>query len=243
MLGASRSASLRTAQVCRELLVATTNTNPSAPRLIRSTSRTTTRRYYQQVVLPSATAATRTLPLSSRKSATTAVVSTCPSTFRLDAGKQVNQFSSTASSTPSTNSSIPSSIDVQLYQYAICPFCNRVKALLDYAGVPYQTTEVNPLTKAEIKPWKDQHKQVPIATIDGAPVFESDYIIERLLEQPAIQKALEDRWQDNGQTTMTLDRLSKRTHGEAVETLCLQRVGRSVVSQHVSLVERQLPGL
>lgn len=40
---------------------------------------------------------------------------------------------------------------VQLYQYAICPFCNKSKALLDYAKVPYETIEVNPLTKAEIK--------------------------------------------------------------------------------------------
>lgn len=40
---------------------------------------------------------------------------------------------------------------IQLYQYAICPFCNRVKALLDYARIEYSTIEVNPLTKAEIK--------------------------------------------------------------------------------------------
>jgi glutaredoxin len=41
--------------------------------------------------------------------------------------------------------------DLRLYQYAICPFCNRVKSVLGYAGVAYETVEVNPLTKAEIK--------------------------------------------------------------------------------------------
>jgi len=94
-----------------------------------------------------------------------------------------------------------SAVNVQLYQYAICPFCNRVKALLDYTSIPYSTTEVNPLTKAEIKPWKKEHNKVPIATIDDAPVFESDAIIENLLNQPSVQKALEDRLSD----TMTVE--------------------------------------
>ena len=44
-----------------------------------------------------------------------------------------------------------SSPSICLYQYAICPFCNKVKALLDYSGLPYDVVEVNPLTKAEIK--------------------------------------------------------------------------------------------
>jgi microsomal prostaglandin-E synthase 2 len=40
---------------------------------------------------------------------------------------------------------------ILLYQYAICPFCNKTKALLEYAGVDYRAIEVNPLTKSEIK--------------------------------------------------------------------------------------------
>jgi microsomal prostaglandin-E synthase 2 len=40
---------------------------------------------------------------------------------------------------------------VRLYQYAICPFCNKTKAVMDYAQVPYEAVEVNPLTKAELK--------------------------------------------------------------------------------------------
>ena len=40
---------------------------------------------------------------------------------------------------------------VTLYQYRICPFCNKVKALLHYAGMEYKAVEVNPLTKAEIQ--------------------------------------------------------------------------------------------
>jgi hypothetical protein len=40
---------------------------------------------------------------------------------------------------------------VKLYQYQICPFCNKVKAVLGYAGIDHEIVEVNPLTKAELK--------------------------------------------------------------------------------------------
>jgi glutaredoxin len=83
--------------------------------------------------------------------------------------------SSTSSGPPKNNSSIV------LYQYSICPFCHRVRSVLDYAQLPYVVKEVNPLTKAEIRPYRDRHKQVPIAEIDGTPVFGSDQIIQHLL--------------------------------------------------------------
>ena len=43
--------------------------------------------------------------------------------------------------------------DVKLYQYHICPFCNITKSLLSYSKLDYDHIEVNPLTKAELKPW------------------------------------------------------------------------------------------
>ena len=42
---------------------------------------------------------------------------------------------------------------VTLYQYRICPFCNKAKEFLAYADIRYDAVEVNPLTKAELKPW------------------------------------------------------------------------------------------
>lgn len=69
-----------------------------------------------------------------------------------------------------------SSPTVLLYQYEICPFCCKVKAILDWQRVAYRTVEVNPLSKAEIKFSKDYHK-VPIAIIDGTQVNDSSEII------------------------------------------------------------------
>ena len=34
-----------------------------------------------------------------------------------------------------------------MYQYKICPFCNKVKAVLDFYGMPYATVETNPVSR------------------------------------------------------------------------------------------------
>ncbi|XP_057435076.1 uncharacterized protein LOC130727835 isoform X1 [Lotus japonicus] len=58
-----------------------------------------------------------------------------------------------------------------LFQYEACPFCNKVKAFLDYYDVPYKVVEVNPMSKKEIK-WSD-YKKVPILTVDGEQMVDS----------------------------------------------------------------------
>jgi microsomal prostaglandin-E synthase 2 len=97
--------------------------------------------------------------------------------------------------------------EIRLYQYAICPFCNRVKALLDYSGVHYDATEVNPLTKAEIK-WSKDYRKVPIAQVSGQAVFGSDAIVQRLLEQPQFTRQLEKQWQGS---SMTLEQFQSKS--------------------------------
>mmetsp|Transcript_26494 Transcript_26494/g.41088 ORF Transcript_26494/g.41088 Transcript_26494/m.41088 type:complete len:336 (+) Transcript_26494:61-1068(+) len=82
---------------------------------------------------------------------------------------------------------------IKLYQYQICPFCNKVKALLDYSRTPYESIEVNPLTKSELK--KDlgvEYTKVPIAVIDGKQVNGSKEIIEEIIRTKKAN--LEARW-------------------------------------------------
>jgi len=71
--------------------------------------------------------------------------------------------------------------DITIYQYRICPFCCRVKALLDYSGIDYMTVEVNPITKQEIK-FSSDHKKVPIANINGKVVADSGNILNEIRE-------------------------------------------------------------
>ena len=54
--------------------------------------------------------------------------------------------------------------NITIYQYKICPFCNRVKSFLDYNQMKYQVIEVNPTTKKEIK--FSNHSKVPVLTIN-----------------------------------------------------------------------------
>uniref|UniRef100_A0A0D6QXV7 Prostaglandin E synthase 2 n=1 Tax=Araucaria cunninghamii TaxID=56994 RepID=A0A0D6QXV7_ARACU len=68
-----------------------------------------------------------------------------------------------------------------LYQYAACPFCNKVKAFLDYYDLPYNIVEVNPISKKEIK-WSD-YKKVPILVVDGKQLNDSSAIIDELDKQ------------------------------------------------------------
>lgn len=66
-----------------------------------------------------------------------------------------------------------------LYQYATCPFCNKVRAVLDYLRVPYIIVEVNPLTKSELK-WSAYGK-VPLAVVNGRVVTDSSVIIDAVV--------------------------------------------------------------
>lgn len=86
----------------------------------------------------------------------------------------------------SSSSSLP---DVTLYQYHICPFCHKTKALMGYAGIVPTVVEVNPLNKAEL-PKGTEYKKVPIAVIDGTQVNGSDEIVKALLENSTVQETI-----------------------------------------------------
>ncbi|KAL8030732.1 hypothetical protein ABFX02_14G304700 [Erythranthe guttata] len=68
--------------------------------------------------------------------------------------------------------------DVVLYQYEACPFCNKVKAFLDYYDIPYKIVEVNPMNKKEIK--FSEYQKVPILMVDGEQMVDSSDIIDKL---------------------------------------------------------------
>ncbi|XP_058722529.1 uncharacterized protein LOC131594424 [Vicia villosa] len=91
---------------------------------------------------------------------------------------------------------IPS--DVVLYQYEACPFCNKVKAFLDYYDIPYKVVEVNPLSKKEIK-WSEYQK-VPIIMVDGEQLNDSSAIIDKLGEKILSKKKADSTSEDDEET-------------------------------------------
>lgn len=95
--------------------------------------------------------------------------------------------------------------EVILYQYEACPFCNKVRAFLDYHNIPYRVVEVNPMGKKELK-WSE-YKKVPVLMVDGQQLNDSTAIISTLNERitsgggTASAEALEEqetwrRWVD-----------------------------------------------
>uniref|UniRef100_J3LW66 Prostaglandin E synthase 2 n=1 Tax=Oryza brachyantha TaxID=4533 RepID=J3LW66_ORYBR len=86
--------------------------------------------------------------------------------------------------------------NVVLYQYQACPFCNKVRAFLDYHDIPYKVVEVNPLSKKEIK-WSE-YKKVPILTVDGEQLVDSSDIInilqQRIHPDDKVSNEEEEKW-------------------------------------------------
>ncbi|KAK6938977.1 Glutathione S-transferase, N-terminal [Dillenia turbinata] len=112
--------------------------------------------------------------------------------------------------------------DVVLYQYEACPFCNKVKAFLDYYDIPYKIVEVHPISKKEIK-WSD-YKKVPILKVDNERMVDSSEIIDKLYKRihpksaDAVLDNDEDRkWVDNHLVHVLSPNIYK-TVSEAIES-------------------------
>jgi len=76
--------------------------------------------------------------------------------------------------------------DIVLYQYETCPFCNKVRAYLDYNGIAYRKVEVNPMHKKQLKqgpqPELASCGTVPVLVINGHVLIDSTPIIKNINE-------------------------------------------------------------
>jgi microsomal prostaglandin-E synthase 2 len=80
-----------------------------------------------------------------------------------------------------TNLLIPKDqMRVTLYQYDVCPFCNKVRAYLDYHSIPYTVVEVDPLGKKELAQFPKDYRKVPIAVVNDRQVNGSGTIISEI---------------------------------------------------------------
>ncbi|MCB1214985.1 MAG: glutathione S-transferase N-terminal domain-containing protein [Deltaproteobacteria bacterium] len=93
----------------------------------------------------------------------------------------------------------------KLFQYAVCPFCCKVKATLRYKGIDYETIEVHPLNKKEISFSKDYRKVPILVDQDGTQINDSTPIMRYLdqhyngrqvFEQSGEAQQEEDQWID-----------------------------------------------
>jgi glutathione S-transferase len=75
-----------------------------------------------------------------------------------------------------------------LYSGWFCPFVQRVWAVLEEKGIPYQYMEVNPYNKPESLLRINPRGLVPTLEFDGKPLYESNVVLE----------FLEDEYPDSG---------------------------------------------
>ncbi|XP_029016691.1 prostaglandin E synthase 2 [Betta splendens] len=83
-------------------------------------------------------------------------------------------------------------LKMTLYQYKTCPFCSKVRAFLDYHGLPYEIVEVNPVMRQEIK-WS-AYRKVPILMVDeDVQLNDSSVIISSLKTYLINKRSSKDR--------------------------------------------------
>ncbi len=73
--------------------------------------------------------------------------------------------------------------DTTLYQFTLCPFCNKVRAGLDLKGVSYAAVEVSPRTKVELPDLPDEApRKVPVLRVGDRVMYDSTDILKALDE-------------------------------------------------------------
>lgn len=81
---------------------------------------------------------------------------------------------------------IEGELKLTLYQYKTCPFCSKVRAFLDYHGLPYEIVEVNPVMRQEIK-WSN-YRKVPILMVNNEVQLNDSSVIISGLKTYLISK-------------------------------------------------------
>ncbi len=89
---------------------------------------------------------------------------------------------------------------ITLYQFQSCPFCSKVRALLNYIDQPFEIIEVSPFGMKELD--FTDHKKVPVLKDGDEIITESariiDYVNEHYAKFPVDEKSKEwTNWIDN----------------------------------------------
>lgn len=86
--------------------------------------------------------------------------------FAIGGGSLAALSATTKRLSTQAEAALPASQKITLYQYQVCPFCNKAQTFIEYSGVPHKRVEVNPLSKKEMK--FSEYKKVPFMVVEGA---------------------------------------------------------------------------
>jgi len=135
---------------------------------------------------------------------------------------------------------------MRIISFKICPFVQRVTALLETKGIEYDIEFIDLSNKPEWFLEISPNGQVPVLVTDrGTPLFESDAIVEYLEEaypplQPGLspeQKALNRAWSYLGSKNYLVQCSAQRSGDRATLDERSAKLGSAF-----DKIERQLPG-
>ena len=113
-----------------------------------------------------------------------------------------------------------------LYQYQVCPFCNKAQTFLEYSGVPHKRVEVNPLSKKEMK--FSEYRMVPFMVIEDEKGQKTqvngsdeivDYVANNVIKSSDVDSEDTKKWRDwvNNRLVKLLPPNIYRTPSEALQ--------------------------
>lgn len=114
---------------------------------------------------------------------------------------------------------------LQLYQYEVCPYCCKVKAVLDYKKIHYEKIEVNPMTHEELAhiPKAVEHDKVPVLVDGKTVVVESNdivrYLDEKFPQQPIFGKTVNEKTEQEKWIRFVDDELVQILPGNIYRTI------------------------
>jgi len=117
----------------------------------------------------------------------------------------------------------------KLYEYTVCPFCWKVRALLQYKQIPFEGIEVHPINKKEIR-FSENWKKVPIyigtegnQVNDSTPIMryiDKTYSKKPVFENQPVAQTAESQWLEWADNTLVraLPPMLYDTFGHSLKT-------------------------
>ena len=128
--------------------------------------------------------------------------------------------------------------EATLYQFSLCPFCNKVRAALELKGVSYDVVEVAPRDKKELPPLPEGvKKKVPVLVAKGETVVDSTAILKFIEENFSGTQSLSPKAPEAAQRAEEIEDWVDETFIQALPTVIYGT--RKEAAQAASIIARE----
>nr|CAD1843779.1 unnamed protein product [Ananas comosus var. bracteatus] len=120
--------------------------------------------------------------------------------------------------------------DVVLYQYEACPFCNKVRAFLDYHDIPYRVVEVNPLNGEQLIDSSDIiNKLSKRISTDDFVIGEEEAKWRRWVDEHLVHLLSPNIYRTTSEALESFDYIAKHGNFSATERFTVKYAGAAAM--------------